>query len=56
MASMFTGTNLIGTDCQPVQLLTVNVASSAHAHIMQGVTVFLLLFMWCTQTVHAQGQ
>ena len=38
------------------KLLSVNVSSSAHAHIMQDVTVFLVLFMWGTQTVHAQGQ
>ena len=27
---------------------------SFSAHIMQGVTVLVLVFMWCTQTVHAQ--
>ena len=24
--------------------------------IMQGVTVLVVVFMWCTQTVHVQGQ
>ena len=32
--------------------LRLNVSFSAH--IMQGVTVLVLVFMWCTQTVYAQ--
>ena len=44
-----------------LKLMTVNVSSkimtvnvSFSAHIMQGVTVLVLVLMWCTQTVHAQ--
>ena len=34
------------------KIMTVNVSFSAH--IMQSVTVLVLVLMWCTQTVHAQ--
>ena len=37
---------------QAWKLMTVNVLSSVP--FMQSITVLVLLFMWCTQTVHAQ--
>ena len=39
------------TDCLPLTYLH---EYSSSAHIMQRVTVLVLVLMWCTQTVHAQ--
>ena len=49
MASVFTGTNLAQIVCQ----LEIT-DSEFFFSIMQGVTVLVLVFMWRTQTVHAQ--
>ena len=37
------------TDCLPLRNVNASLFS-----IMQGVTVLVLVFVWCTQTVHAQ--